>query len=418
MGKYKIKGGNRLSGEVKISGAKNAALPILAASVITKGENCFYSCPEISDVHSMIMILKSLGCVIERDGDKLKIDATNLSECRIPEHLMKEMRSSVFLAGSLLARCGEAEISNPGGCQIGKRPIDIHINGLQKLGAKVFQSEDKIYIRADRLIGTDIHLDFPSVGATENLMLAAISARGTTVIYNAAKEPEIVALANYINKCGGKIAGAGTSALSITGGKRLSGCTTEIIPDRIEAGTYLLMCMAAGGEIFIDRMNIRYIKPLIDILQSAGCKISEMDNGIRSYSNTKGTVCCNVSTAPYPGFPTDLQPQLTTFLARCGKGSTVSENIFENRFNYAKQLVKMGADIEIFQKKVIIRSNNILYGGEVCAEDLRGGAALVIAGLTAEGTTTISDTRYMKRGYSAFAEKIRKLGGDIIEYEK
>lgn len=418
MGKYKIKGGNRLSGEIKTSGAKNAALPILAASVITKGENCFYSCPEISDVDSMIMILNSLGCSIERDGDQLKIDATNLSECRIPENLMKEMRSSVFLAGSLLARCGEAEISNPGGCQIGKRPIDIHIDGLQKLGAKVFQTEEKIYIRADKLTGTDIYMDFPSVGATENLMLAAIAAKGTTVIHNAAKEPEIVALANYINKCGGEISGAGTSVLSVTGEKKLKGCTTEIIPDRIEAGTYLLMCMATGGDIFIDGMNINYIEPLVGILRAAGCRISEMDNGIRAYSNTKGTVCCNIETAPYPGFPTDLQPQLTAFLTRYGQGSIVSENIFENRFNYAKQLVKMGADIEIFQKKVIIRSNNILYGGKVCAEDLRGGAALVIAGLTAEGTTTVSNTKYTKRGYSAFAEKIRKLGGDIIEYEK
>ena len=418
MGKYYIKGGKKLSGKVHISGAKNAVLPILAASVITKGENCFQSCPEISDVDSMIKILNALGCKVTREDQTLIVDATKLSECKIPESLMKEMRSSVFLAGSLLARCGEAEISNPGGCCIGKRPIDIHVKGLQKLGAEVIQTEDRIHIKGKNLKGADIYLEFPSVGATENLMLAAIAAKGETVIKNAAKEPEIVALASYVNDCGGQISGAGTSTLRIKGGTELRGCTTKIIPDRIEAGTYMLMMLGTDGDGFIEGIGEEYLIPLIKVLRKGGHHIYEKDGGLRVSSNVTGKICCNVSTGPYPGFPTDLQPQLAAFLTKSGQGSRVIENIFERRFNYAKQLIKMGADIEIYQKEVIIKSNNILYGAEVCAEDLRGGAALVIAGLMAEGCTVINDTKYIERGYGKLAQKIKELGGDIIEDER
>lgn len=422
MGTYHIKGGRKLSGEMEASGAKNAALPILAASVITTGENVFEACPEISDVDSMITILRSLGCEVVRDGAQLAVNASGLSESRISEELMKEMRSSVFLAGSLLARCGEAVISSPGGCNIGRRPIDIHIKGLRQLGADIRQSPDNpdhIVIKAGKLKGTQLKLDYPSVGATENLMLAAISAEGTTIIENSAREPEIVALQDYINKCGGNVAGAGSGIITIKGGTKLHGCSHRVIADRIEAGTFMLMSLGTGGEIYIKGITAEYLKPLINCLKEGGCRIREEKNSVYASAGAdtiKISGC--ISTAPYPGFPTDLQPQLTAFLTKHGVKCMVEENIFENRFRYAKQLIKMGADIEISKKQVIIKGNNILYGGDVEAEDLRGGAALVIAGLMAEGDTAVRNTKYIKRGYSRFAGKIRALGGEISENDE
>lgn len=415
---YHIKGGRRLSGEVEISGAKNAVLPILAASVITSGENVFTGCPEISDVDSMIKILKALGCRVSQSGQSLCVDASFLSKCRIPEAFMKEMRSSVFLAGSLLARCGEAVISNPGGCRIGERPIDLHIDGLSRMGAHVRQTEDRIIIKSGKLKGADIALAYPSVGATENLMLAATAADGITRIRNSAREPEIVDLQEYINACGGCVKGAGSDVIEITGGKKLHGCCHRVIPDRIEAATYLLMALATGGEILLKGADRRTMGALISLLEQGGYYIGEDAGGIRAKAAGREKLCCNVSTAPYPGFPTDMQPQLTAFLTRSGRGSVIEENIFENRFGYAKQLKKMGADIEISEKKVIIKDNNILCGTDVEAEDLRGGAALVMAGLMAEGDTVVKNTKYIKRGYGKLEEKIRLIGGDIRGYEE
>ncbi|MDO4544599.1 MAG: UDP-N-acetylglucosamine 1-carboxyvinyltransferase [Bacillota bacterium] len=417
MEKYHIEGGVPLRGEVDISGAKNAALPILAASVMTKGENCFTCCPEISDVDSMVRILEALGCSIRRDGETMAVDATGLSDWRIPDHLMKEMRSSVFLAGSLLARCGEAVISNPGGCNIGKRPIDIHIKGLKALGAVVERHTDSIVLKADKLKGTHIRLDYPSVGATENLLLAATAAQGTTIIENSAREPEITDLQEYINRCGGRVFGAGTGRIVIEGGMKLAGSDHRIIGDRIEAGSYLLMAMGTGGEVFLRGIKAEPIGSLIEVLESGGYSIKEDEGGVWARSKGHGLVSCRVTTKPYPGFPTDLHPQLAAFLTANGKSSSIEETIFENRFNYAKQLVKMGADIEILEKKVIIGSNKILYGEKITAEDLRGGAALIIAGLMATGDTIVQNTRYIKRGYSRLSEKIGLLGGKIREYE-
>ena len=417
MDSYHIRGGNTLSGTVKISGAKNAVLPILAASVITTGENVFSLCPEISDVESMVKILKALGCKAHRRGRFLSVDASNLSECRIPENMMKEMRSSVFLAGSLLARCGEAVISNPGGCNIGARPIDLHIKGLRQMGACVDQTPENITIRAEKLRGADIRLDYPSVGATENLMLAAIAAEGVTTIRNSAREPEIEDLQKYINRCGGAVKGAGTDTIQVTGGRKLRGCCHRIIPDRIEAGTYLLMSLATDGEIMMEGADCRHLTPLIYILEQAGYRIRCSSNEIWAKACGSEQVKCCVSTAPDPGFPTEMQPQLTAFLTKKGEGSVIEENIFENRLSYAKQLKKMGADIEISEKKVIINNNHILCGADIEAEDLRGGAALIIAGLMAQGDTVVKNTKYVKRGYSKLEEKIRLLGGDIRENE-
>ena len=414
---YHIRGGRTLSGTVNISGAKNAALPILAASVITKGENVFELCPEISDVESMIKILKALGCKVKRSGQTVSVDASYLSECRIPENMMREMRSSVFLAGSLLARCGEAVISNPGGCNIGERPIDLHIKGLQRMGAHVLRTADNITIKAEKLKGTRIKLDYPSVGATENLMLAAIAAEGVTRIENSAREPEIVDLQRYINRCGGDVKGAGTDKIEIAGNKKLFGCGYRIMPDRIEAGTYLLMSLATEGEILLRGVEKKTLEALISVLEQGGYNIGYSKDEVWAKARGTEKLKCRVSTAPYPGFPTDMQPQLTAFLTKSGKGSEIEENIFENRLGYAKQLKKMGADIEISEKKVIIKDNNILCGTEIEAEDLRGGAALIIAGLMAEGETVVRNTKYIKRGYSKLEEKIRLLGGDIRENE-
>lgn len=418
MSKYHIKGGRALEGEVEISGAKNAALPILAASIVAGGESVLTSCPQISDVDSMMEILSSLGCRLLRRGETMSIDSSCMGSCIIPERLMGKMRSSVFLAGSLMARCGEAVISSPGGCNIGSRPIDIHIEGLKRLGAEVKAGEDVIRIRGGHLKGCDIPLPYPSVGATENIMMAALAAEGTSRIINSAREPEIVDLQEFINRCGGKVTGAGTRVITVEGGKKLHGCEHRIIPDRIEAGTYMLMALGTGGKVFLKSVGLEHLKALADIMTEAGFCIAEDKDGIMCMSSGNERIRRRIATAPYPGFPTDLQPQMTAFLTARGRGSVMEENVFENRTEYANELKKMGADIEISKKKVIIRNNNILYGTEVEAKDLRGGAALMIAGFMAEGETIISNTKYIKRGYSRPVEKIIALGGQITENER
>lgn len=339
LGIYRINGGRKLFGEVKISGAKNAVLPILAASVITKGENIFELCPEISDVDSMLKILSALGCSVEKDGDKIKVDATGISRWKIPDELMKEMRSSVFLAGSLLSRFGEAVISNPGGCNIGKRPIDIHINGLKQMGAEIERTVDSIIIKADRLKPAKIKLEYPSVGATENLLLAAVSAKGKTIIENSAREPEIIDLQDYINKCGGCVSGAGTGRIEVYGGKSLRGCIYKIMPDRIEAGTYALMAAAAGGKVKLQGAQGKYLESFINILKQGGLNLNCTENDITLESEGNEVISADISTAPYPGFPTDLQPQIVSMLCKNGKSCVIEENIFENRFEYLKQLI-------------------------------------------------------------------------------
>lgn len=418
LSEYHIKGGRALEGEVEISGAKNAALPILAASIVAGGESLLTSCPRISDVDSMTEILSSLGCRISMNDGTLSVDSSDMGSCSIPHHLMEKMRSSVFLAGSLLARCGEATISRPGGCNIGSRPIDIHIEGLKRLGAEVKAGEDTIKIKGSHLRGCDIPLPYPSVGATENIMMAALAAEGATRIINSAREPEIVDLQEYINKCGGKVSGAGTGVITVEGRRRLRGCRHRIMPDRIEAGTYMLMALGTGGRIFLKNIGLEHLKALVDIMTEAGFYIAEDKDGIMCISSGNEKIRRRISTGPYPGFPTDLQPQMTAFLTTRGKGSVMEENVFEKRTEYGNELKKMGADIEISEKQVIIRNNNILYGARVEAKDLRGGAALMIAGFMAEGETIISNTKYIKRGYSRPVEKIRGLGGQITENER
>lgn len=413
---YRIKGGRTLKGEVRVSGAKNAALPLLAASLLTTGENIFASCPEISDVDSMTDILRALGCSVAREGETVSVNAAGMSECSIPEGHMRRMRSSVFLAGALLARCGEAVITSPGGCDIGKRPIDIHIEGLKAMGAQIDHEAGRIAIKAGNLRGTRIRLPYPSVGATENIILAATAAKGSTVIENSAREPEIEDLQKYINSCGGAVSGAGTGRIEIEGGRRLEGCGYRIMSDRIEAGTYMLMALGTGGSITLRGAESGHMKPLADLLKKGGWDVEPDGDGIRAGGSGGVIRGCSVSTKPYPGFPTDLHPQTAAFLSVNGKNCEIEENIFESRFKYAEELIKMGADIELSGKKVIIGDNKMLYGSRVWANDLRGGAALVIAGLMAEGMTTVCNTRYIKRGYGRLEEKIRSLGGDITEH--
>lgn len=413
MESYQIRGGNPISGEHAVSGAKNAALPMLAASIVTGEENVFAGCPRISDTLIMREILCHLGCKILPSGGQLLVDASGLHEEEVPKALMKKMRSSIFLIGPLLTRCGRAIISQPGGCAIGKRPIDIHIEALSQLGADIEERGDQLIFTGTRLTGANILLDFPSVGATENVMLAALGAQGETVIHNSAREPEIVDLQNYLNGCGAQIKGAGTSRIVIKGGNPLHGTCHTIMGDRIEAGTYLMAAAGTGGELVVKGTEADTIKHLLKCLQHAGCRIKNNAGEIWLKGPERLVAAGKIRTAPYPGFPTDLQPQFGAIMAKAKGGTHIEETIFENRFQYAKQLIKMGADIEISERTVIIRGVDVLQGRHVAAEDLRGGAALVLAGLMAQGETIVENTGFIERGYCDFPEGLKKLGGDV-----
>ncbi len=413
MESYQIRGGNPISGEHAVSGAKNAALPILAASIATGEENVFSRCPRISDTLIMREILRCLGCKILLSGEQLLVDASGLHEEEIPKALMKKMRSSIFLVGPLLTRCGRAIISQPGGCAIGKRPIDIHIKALSQLGADIEERDGRLTFTGSRLAGANILLDFPSVGATENVMMAALGAQGETVIHNSAREPEIVDLQNYLNGCGARIKGAGTSHIVVKGGTPLHGACHAIMGDRIEAGTYLMAAAGTGGELEVKGIETDAIRCLLKYLRRAGCRIKKDGGAIWLKGPKRLAAAGNIHTAPYPGFPTDLQPQLGAIMAKAKGKTHIEETIFENRFQYAKQLIKMGADIEISERTVIIKGVDVLQGRHVAAEDLRGGAALVLAGLMAQGETIVENTDFIERGYCDFPEGLKKLGGDV-----
>ena len=413
MAEYYIRGGRKIEGEFTPHGAKNAALPLLAAAILTDGESTFRRCPEISDVAVMKTILKQLGCRVSGNGEVFCVNSSGLNCCEIREELMKKMRSSVFLAGPLLARCGRVLISQPGGCSIGLRPIDLHIRAFKKMGACVEEAENGVLITSQGLRGADIYLDFPSVGATENVMMAATGASGTTVIHNAAREPEVADLQDYLVRCGAKISGGGTSRIVIEGGYALHGAEHEIIPDRIEAATYLMAAAGTGGKIRLKNVNPLWLKACCRFLRFAGCDIRKneleivLDAPERLYSIGK------IRTAPYPGFPTDMQPMLTAIMSRAIGETHVEETVFENRYGFIKELLKMSADIEIFRGIAIIKGKELLSGACVRAQDLRGGAALVLAGLMARGETSVKETEYIERGYSGFPEGLRALGADI-----
>ena len=413
MEKFIIDGGQRLYGKIQAQSAKNTVLPLLAASVLTDEQVKIRGVPTISDVENMLRILTEVGCKIKRQKDCAIIDSSNAVSHEIPSRLTKELRSSVFMLGSVLTRFRQAKISYPGGCDIGLRPIDLHLSGLKRLGVTITEEGGYIYCRADKLTGAEILLDFPSVGATENIMLAAVKAEGRTVIRNAAKEPEIVDLQNFLNAMGGKIKGAGGGTIVIDGVKRLHGVEYTPIGDRIEIGTYLIAVASCGGEIETTGVSAENIAALLHKLRENGCKIRVKNDKIELASSGTLKSALLVETMPFPGFPTDLQAQYSTLCATAQGTTLVVENLFETRYKYAMELKRMGADITVRGRTAVIRGVESLHGARVTAGDLRGGAALVLAGLKAEGQSEVIDLSFIDRGYADFEYKLKKLGAKI-----
>ncbi len=412
MEKYEITGGKKISGKLTVESAKNAVLPILAGAILTTQPVVIRNCPKIKDVVSMIKILESLGVKTKFEDADLLVDASVVNKNYISEELTKELRSSMFMLGALISRTGGAISAYPGGCDIGLRPIDIHINGFEKLGIRVKQCAGEILCKADKIVGEEIYLDFPSVGATENLMLASVFCDGITKIRNAAREPEVADLMNFLNSMGAKIKGGGTQTIIIEGVKTLHGTTYKPIGDRIEAGTYLIAAAITGGEIEIHNCKIENILALTHKLCNNTCKITTK-NGILYYNSTSINSSFNIDTSPYPGFPTDLQSQMMA-LATVSKGtSLITENIFEMRFRHVADLKKMGADIRVIGRTAIVNGVDRLSATSVTAEDLRGGASLVLAGLNAEGCTVVNDVRHIERGYYDIVGKLTSLGANI-----
>lgn len=413
MDKFIIDGGEKLYGKVRVHSAKNTVLPLLAASVLTDEQVKIRGIPTINDVENMLHILSEVGCVIKRQKDCAVIDSSNAVSHEIPTRLTKELRSSVFMLGSVLTRFRRAKISYPGGCDIGLRPIDLHLSGLKKLGVEIVEKDGYIHCSAERLKGAEILLDFPSVGATENIILAAVKAEGITVIRNAAKEPEIADLQRFLNAMGAKVRGAGGGTVVIEGVNRLNGVDYTPIGDRIEAGTYLIAAASCGGEMEIEGVPAENIAALLHKLRENGCKIYTKNDKIELCSDGKLKAVNLVETMPFPGFPTDMQAQYSA-LSATAKGSTlVVENLFETRYRYAAELKRMGADITVRGRAALIRGVEKLHGASVTAGDLRGGAALVIAALRAEGQSCVMDLSHIDRGYAEFEGTLRKLGAKI-----
>ena len=413
MEKYIINGGEKLYGSLEIQSAKNTVLPILAAAILTDESVKIRGVPLISDVESMLHILKEMGCKIVRKKDCAIIDSSNAVSHEIPARLTKELRSSVFMLGPLLSRFHRAKISYPGGCDIGLRPIDLHLSGLKRLGVEIVEKDGYIHCQAEELVGAEVLLDFPSVGATENIILAAVKARGETVIRNAAKEPEIVDLQRFLNAMGAKVRGAGGGTIVVEGVKRLHGVDFIPIGDRIEAGTYLIAAATCGGEIETKGVPTENIAALLHKLRENGCKIYTKNDRIVLKSSGKLCAANIVETMPFPGFPTDLQSQYCALCATAVGSTLIVENLFETRYRYAAELKRMGADITVRGRTAFIRGVERLHGACVTASDLRGGAALVIAALAAEGQSSVVDLSYIDRGYANFEGKLRKLGAKI-----
>ncbi len=414
MSKYIIEGGRPLFGEIDVQGAKNAVLPIFAACVLTKEEVTVKNVPDLADVKSMENILNNLGVTVKKEGDTRVLCAKNVLSDSIPNELAKELRSSVFLLGSVIGRIKSAQVAYPGGCDIGLRPIDIHIKGLRDLGVTIEERAGYLFCDGTHLSGGEVVLDYPSVGATENVMLAAVLAPGETVIRNAAREPEITDLQNFLNLLGAKVKGAGTPEIRIEGVTSLGGAEYAVMPDRICLGTWILAVAMCGGEAALIGGRKAEIHSLLCKLDKSSCHIRE-DSGIM-YISAKGRPVCSerISTRPYPGFPTDLQAQYCAYASVARGTCVITENIFENRFRHVPELVKMGADITVRDRVAVIRGTSFLTGAEVTARDLRGGAALVIAGLAAEGKTVVSQVRHIDRGYQAMEKTLSNIGAKIV----
>ena len=420
MAKFLVQNSGPLNGEVEISGAKNAVLPILAAALLCEDKCTLEDVPALKDVDIMCSIIESLGVKVSRDmeNSSVEIDAGEILTSAAPDHLVEKMRASMVIMGPLLARTGKSRIHLPGGCAIGDRPIELHLKGLKALGAKIEVTETGLVTgETDGLVGTDIYLDFPSVGATENIVMAACLASGTTTLENAAQEPEIVDMCNFLNKMGARIKGAGTDTIKVEGVSGLRSARHVIIPDRIEAGTFMVAAAITGGTILIRNMLPDHVKPIIAKLRECGCEIFDTPEGVVVDASDRELVATDIKTLPYPGFPTDIQSPFMALLTTVKGHSTVIETVFENRYMHVKELNKMGAEITVKDRCAIITGGKRLKGAKVMATDLRAGAAVVLAGLVAEGVTEVSQIYHIERGYENFVEKITGLGGIIKRVE-
>ena len=411
--KYMIRGGNTLSGEVTIGGAKNAALGIIVAAIMANEPVTIENIPDVDDVRVLLDAIEGIGAIVERlDRTTVRINGALINDVIVDQEAIRKIRGSYYLVGALLGKYKKALVALPGGCNIGSRPIDQHIKGFEQLGARVSIHHGKIDAKAENLRGNHIYLDCPSVGATINIMMAACMAEGKTIIENPAKEPHIVDVANFLNSMGANIRGAGTDAIRIRGVNSLHGSEYSIIPDQIEAGTFMLMVAAAGGDVLIRNVIPKHLESITAKLTEIGCRVDEYDDSVRVIRD-KRLSYANVKTMPYPGFPTDMQPQMTTLLALSAGTSIVTETIFESRFEYVGDLRGMGANITIEGNTAFITGVEGFTGAEVSAPDLRAGAALVIAGLVAEGITSVDQIHFIERGYERFEDKIRGIGGLI-----
>lgn len=414
MDKLVINGSKRLTGEIEVHGSKNSVLPILAACVLSQGENIIHNCPMLSDVDAALKILVELGCKVKREEHTVCVDSSGVNGFEISDSLMREMRSSVIFLGAILGRTGKAVLSTPGGCEIGLRPIDMHISAMEQLGAEVFEEHGRLHFECKNgLHGARVILPFPSVGATENIMIASCVAKGTTIITNAAREPEISDLADFLNGCGAKIHGAGDSTIIIDGVERLTATTHTVIPDRIAASTYLLAGAITHGRVCIKEIIPAHLGALIPVLKQSGCDISVSNRWICISSPPRLSRVKTVRTMPYPGFPTDVQAPLTAMLSVADGTSVVVENIFECRYKHVSELIRLGAKINVEGRTAVIEGVPYLTGASVVSPDLRGGFALVIAGLAAKGETVISGVEHIDRGYESPEKLLSALGADV-----
>jgi len=408
-----ISGGNRLQGTVKIDGAKNSALSIMAATLLTKEVCILRNVPRLTDVDIMAKVIRKLGVSVEwKEDNTLYIDSDDFNNCEAPYELVKMMRGSILVMGPLLARLKRAKISLPGGCAIGARPVDYHLKGFEALGAQVEMEKGYIEAKVNKLKGDDIYLDFPSLGATENIMMAASLAEGLTTIENAAKDPEVVELGHFLNKMGAKVEGLGTDLIKIDGVKKLHGVDYTIIPDRIEAGTYMVAAAITGGDVLIENADPLLLKPLVVKLEETGVQI-ELEKNLIKVTGPDRVKAVDIKTLPFPGFPTDMQPQFMALSCVAKGTSVITETVFEKRFVHIGDLKRMGADIKVEGHSAIIKGVKKLSAAPVMASDLRGGAALILAGLVAEGTTELSRIYHLDRGYIKLEEKLTSLGADI-----
>ncbi|OGD16525.1 UDP-N-acetylglucosamine 1-carboxyvinyltransferase [Candidatus Atribacteria bacterium RBG_19FT_COMBO_35_14] len=408
-----ISGGKRLQGTVKIDGAKNSSLSIMAATLLTKDVCILRNVPRLTDVETMSDVIRKLGVKVEwKEENSLYIDSDDFNNYEAPYELVKMMRASILVMGPLLARLKRAKISLPGGCAIGARPVDYHLKGFEALGAQVEVEKGYIEAKVNTLKGVEIYLDFPSLGATENIMMAACLAEGVTTIENAAKDPEVMELGHFLNKMGAKVNGLGTDLIKIEGVKKLHGIDYAIIPDRIEAGTYMIAAAITGGNILIEKADPLLLKPLIVKLEEAGVRI-ELEKNLIKVIGLDRVKAVDIKTLPFPGFPTDMQPQFMALCCVARGTSVVTETVFEKRFAHIGDLIRMGADIKVEGRSAIIKGVKTLSAAPVMASDLRGGAALILAGLIAEGTTELSRIYHLDRGYAKLEEKLNSLGADI-----